>query len=452
MKYELTPRQVEVARFALYMFARNARLRADAAAQKSSEEPFSNVAAFLKDATDAEELIGHLAAAPTTAATPAGMMLVPVEPTPEMLRDAQEACGMLGPILAGRVWSAMLAAAPKVAAEDLAVQAPAEGDEVPAAFGELVRLANCCPELNLSNYGPDDVDELNGWAIEVAQEIDRLAAAQLGTVPMPNNADQAAAMALIGERWLRDNAPERLRANVQPKGTGDAEVARLRELAATCYAGLGAECDLPEQWLDVLNAAANGEPFATDGLLPFTATQAPAPAHALLHKLRAHIVWLAFGECRSPGWEGPPPTAREAVDAIDAALAAQSPAVADGAAERVATVAAKLRAMATNYPAGHLWDKLDAKACIEGALLLEGTHPKLAARAVAQPTQLTDEQARALRPVPFSNAELDRLYANIPPTAQQDARSREAFKRIARIVEAGHDIVSQPPVQSKEQP
>lgn len=95
MKYELTPRQVEVARFALYMFARNARLRADAAAQKSSEEPFSNVAAFLKDAADAEELIGHLAAAPTTAATPAGMMLVPVEPTPEMLRDAQEACGML---------------------------------------------------------------------------------------------------------------------------------------------------------------------------------------------------------------------------------------------------------------------------------------------------------------------------------------------------------------------
>lgn len=131
MKYELTPRQVEVARFALYMFARNARLRADAAAQKSSEEPFSNVAAFLKDAADAEELIGHLAAAPTTAATPAGMMLVPVEPTPEMLRDAQEACGMLGPILPGRVWSAMLAAAPKVAAEDLAVQASAEAHAKP---------------------------------------------------------------------------------------------------------------------------------------------------------------------------------------------------------------------------------------------------------------------------------------------------------------------------------
>ena len=58
---------------------------------------------------------------------------------------------------------------------------------------------------------------------------------------------------------------------------------------------------------------------------------------------------------------------------------------------------------------------------------------------------MSAEQAKAMRPLPFSNAELDRLYANIPPTAQQDARSREAFKRLARIVEAGHDIVSKPP-------
>lgn len=43
---------------------------------------------------------------------------------------------------------------------------------------ELRRLSDCCPELNLSNYGPDDVDELNGWAIEVSQCIDRALAAQ----------------------------------------------------------------------------------------------------------------------------------------------------------------------------------------------------------------------------------------------------------------------------------
>lgn len=47
----------------------------------------------------------------------------------------------------------------------------------PAAdMAELSRLSACFPELNLSNYGPDDVDALNGWAVEVVQEIDRLAA------------------------------------------------------------------------------------------------------------------------------------------------------------------------------------------------------------------------------------------------------------------------------------
>ena len=51
----------------------------------------------------------------------------------------------------------------------------------------------------------------------------------------------------------------------------DAENKALRSLAATCYAGLGAECNLPENWLDALNAAANGEAFNTEGLLPFTA-------------------------------------------------------------------------------------------------------------------------------------------------------------------------------------
>ncbi|WP_343735239.1 hypothetical protein [Acidovorax sp.] len=53
------------------------------------------------------------------------------------------------------------------------------------------------------------------------------------------------------------------------------EVTQLRALAATCYAGLGAECNLPENWLDALNAAANGEPFTTAGLLPFRAEPSP---------------------------------------------------------------------------------------------------------------------------------------------------------------------------------
>ena len=49
-----------------------------------------------------------------------------------------------------------------------------------------------------------------------------------------------------------------------------AEIERLRALAATCYAGLGGECDLPVIWLDALNDAANGDPFDLDGLLPYT--------------------------------------------------------------------------------------------------------------------------------------------------------------------------------------
>lgn len=62
-------------------------------------------------------------------------------------------------------------------------------------------------------------------------------------------------------------------AQVQP--SANAEIERLRALAATCYAGLGAECNLPDSWLDALNAAASGEPFDTEGLLPFRA-QPPA--------------------------------------------------------------------------------------------------------------------------------------------------------------------------------
>lgn len=47
------------------------------------------------------------------------------------------------------------------------------------------------------------------------------------------------------------------------------EIDKLRQLAATCYAGLGGECNLPEAWLDALNKAANGEDFSTEGLLPY---------------------------------------------------------------------------------------------------------------------------------------------------------------------------------------
>lgn len=43
----------------------------------------------------------------------------------------------------------------------------AEGD----AWAELTRLADCCPELNERNYDQGDVEELNAWAVEVAQIV-----------------------------------------------------------------------------------------------------------------------------------------------------------------------------------------------------------------------------------------------------------------------------------------
>lgn len=63
--------------------------------------------------------------------------------------------------------------------------------------------------------------------------------------------------------------------------------------------------------------------------------------------------------------------AEESIEALRKAMAepagAQQPAIMP----RGESAAAQLRAMATNYPAGHLWDKLDAKVCIRGALEIE---------------------------------------------------------------------------------
>ena len=56
------------------------------------------------------------------------------------------------------------------------------------------------------------------------------------------------------------------------------------------------------------------------------------------------------------------------------------------------SAAAQLRAMATNYPPGHSWDKLDAKACIRGALEIEALRAQLAT-ATGLPAQADDPAA-----------------------------------------------------------
>lgn len=42
----------------------------------------------------------------------------------------------------------------------------------------------------------------------------------------------------------------------------------------------------------------------------------------VLRMALAFIRWNQFGECRTEGWEGPPPTATDTVSALEASLAA----------------------------------------------------------------------------------------------------------------------------------
>ena len=48
----------------------------------------------------------------------------------------------------------------------------------------------------------------------------------------------------------------------------------------------------------------------------------PPAMHEAARMALAHIRWHSFGACRTEGWDGPPPTAREAADALVDALRA----------------------------------------------------------------------------------------------------------------------------------
>jgi len=98
-----------------------------------------------------------------------GWKLVPVEPTKEMRNVQTWDFNRFYP--PAEIWAAMLAASPTPPAHPAAAQGAGE------VVADLKRLASVCPELNLNNYGPDDVDELNAWAIEVSQAIDTAIAA-----------------------------------------------------------------------------------------------------------------------------------------------------------------------------------------------------------------------------------------------------------------------------------
>lgn len=146
-------------------------------------------------------------------------------------------------------------------------------------------------------------------------------------------------------------------AAIQEDTSPPVEVASLRELAATCYAGLGAECNLPEPWLDALNAAANGEPFSTDGLLPFEAC-ASVGAEPSVEAAAAmgHICQLLAGLVDESEW----PEVEAKIYTVCTALASPAPVARNQKYEITGALVDELTPptppAATGWPAGMLQD------------------------------------------------------------------------------------------------
>lgn len=83
--------------------------------------------------------------------------------------------------------------------------------------------------------------------------------------------------------------------SLDEKDTMQLEIDKLRQLAATCYAGLGGECNLPEAWLNALDKAANGEDFTYEGLLPYH-RQGVCVRKANTSKYNGASGWLSNGK------------------------------------------------------------------------------------------------------------------------------------------------------------
>jgi hypothetical protein len=184
---------------------------------------------------------------------------------------------------------------------------------------------------------------------------------------------------------------------------------------------------------------------------------------ALLHLVRAHIVWLAFGECRSPGWDGPPPTAREAVDAIDAALAAPSPAPAPAELltdERILMIGRRALDKCSGTDAQHIYIGREveraygqAPAVVAGDERQDiGGHIRAAAN--AKVAQQADDDTRRLDYLQKTQATI-----SLVPDGRDGNGTRHAFMvggwhcSVSRDVRASIDAAmgeSQPPVQGSQ--
>lgn len=112
--------------------------------------------------------------------------------------------------------------------------------------------------------------------------------------------------------------------SIQPLYTTPQPGPDMRALAASLYQACGAY-DMPERILDVLSAAANGEPFThmIDGILPCVppSDQDVSGLVEALENCAAALAWNCFGECRAVH-AGPIMPAAKALDTARTALAA----------------------------------------------------------------------------------------------------------------------------------
>lgn len=192
-----------------------------------------------------------------------------------------------------------------------------------------------------------DIRELQKWLNEqpnrpldkadlarVLHELERLRAAR--------DACESQYQTKLAELIASESENERLRAQVAPAGLGFSPMwfAPLDGTPVMLYMPTCSDKFAVGRWHGDFNSISGNwgddegnyythQPVSFMALSNLERIASPAaPAQPtqvrmdLLCKLRAYIVWHAFGECRSPGWDGPPPTAREAVGAIDMAFAA----------------------------------------------------------------------------------------------------------------------------------
>jgi hypothetical protein len=221
--------------------------------------------------------------------------LQPAEPTDEQIMDA-----VRGYSVEGRWPSDWIAAARAILAMKGAQQAPAVG-RVMFVKHQLAPSVDWLPNVNIRNgdllfaatplQAPPAQPEpqTTGWPpSELMQDDHSGLSKALSNTPHArlNAREAAAAISQLkpltyddiydiarGTGYVTRGQADEIAAAVIAKQAAspevESEVLRLRQLAATCYAGLGGECNLPENWLDALNNAANGDPFETEDLLPF---------------------------------------------------------------------------------------------------------------------------------------------------------------------------------------